>query len=143
MVRTPASVADVIRVLARQTEAPESFVIEVRALFTEKGISLDQEAGPFAEAIADAFLFEEQVRRQAESALAGLVELERQRELLHEGARREINRLVVLRDTLQFASEQFQRNLARLRGKNLDFPRRPRVSDDLPGPLLPGPTELN
>lgn len=142
MERTPASVGDVIRVLARQTEAPESFVNDVKALFTGKGISLDQAAAPFAEAIADAFLREEQVRRQAEAALASLADLEQLNRQFSEQTRKELNRVVVLRDTLQFAAEQFQRNLDRF--QELKAPPRPirATPDDLPGPLLPGPSGL-
>ncbi len=58
----PRSIAEHIECLARLTGAPLSFVDQVRALFTTKGISLDAEATPFLEALDEAFRREEHIR---------------------------------------------------------------------------------
>jgi hypothetical protein len=62
MLRLPRSIAEHIDTLARLTGAPLSFVDQVRELFLAKGISLDTAAGPFLEALEEAFRREERIR---------------------------------------------------------------------------------
>ncbi|HXV76259.1 MAG TPA: hypothetical protein VD788_08065 [Candidatus Polarisedimenticolaceae bacterium] len=66
----PKSIGDQIHCLARLTGAPESFVYQVRALFTRKGISLEDDAAPYRRALEEAFVREECIRIGAEAPAA-------------------------------------------------------------------------
>jgi len=51
-----------IESLARLTGAPQSFVCQVRNLFSGKGIALDSDASPYVAALEEAFTREESIR---------------------------------------------------------------------------------
>jgi hypothetical protein len=67
---SPKSIAEQIDCLARLTDAPESFVSQVRELFERKGISLDEDAAPYVRALEEAFVREESIRIGAQQAAA-------------------------------------------------------------------------
>lgn len=69
------SIDDQIDCLARLTGAPGSFVQQVRALFTSKGISLDTDAKPFLRALEEAFRREETIRAGSAHAKSQIVRL--------------------------------------------------------------------
>jgi len=60
--REPKTLAEQINCLAQLTGAPDSFVIQVRELFSRKGILLDAHAGPYLQALEEAFKREESIR---------------------------------------------------------------------------------
>jgi hypothetical protein len=62
------SIAEQIDCLARLTGAPTTFVDQVRQLFTRKGISLEEDSGPYVKALEEAFIREESIRASAEQA---------------------------------------------------------------------------
>jgi hypothetical protein len=62
------SIAEQIDCLARLTGAPESFVDQVRELFTRKGISLEDDSAPYTKALEEAFIREESIRASARQA---------------------------------------------------------------------------
>ena len=64
----PKSISEQIDCLARLTGAPPAFVDQVKALFTTKGISFDEDATPYLKALEDAFRREETIRANAHSA---------------------------------------------------------------------------
>jgi hypothetical protein len=64
----PKSIAEEIEILARLTGAPTAFVEQVRALFTSKAISLDEEAEPFLPALEEAFRREQTIRTSSAEA---------------------------------------------------------------------------
>lgn len=68
------SIGDQIDNLATLTGAPGSFVDQVRALFTRKGISLDEDCTPYLRALEEAFIREESIRAGADTARAAFVE---------------------------------------------------------------------
>jgi len=70
------SINEHIRALARATGAPGSFVEQVRALFVTKGISLDEEAAPFLDALDEAFRREARIRLDAQRTQAHLARIE-------------------------------------------------------------------
>ena len=76
MMQDLRSIAEEIECLARTTGAPLSFVDQVRALFIVKGISLLAEAGPFLEALEEAFRREERIRNSTYRARQNLVKLQ-------------------------------------------------------------------
>ena len=67
------SIAEQIDCLARLTGAPSSFVDQVRELFTRKGLSLEDDSGPYVRALEEAFIREESIRASAQQARTGLV----------------------------------------------------------------------
>jgi hypothetical protein len=71
----PGSIADHIECLARLTGAPDTFVVQVKALFGRKGISLDEDAAPYQKALDEAFRREENIRFSAKRARANLVSM--------------------------------------------------------------------
>src|SRR5262245_9682028 len=72
----PKSISEQIDCLARLTGAPRSFVTQVRALFTRKGISLDTDATPYVRALEDAFRREETIRVSAQRAKQNMTKLQ-------------------------------------------------------------------
>jgi len=66
------SIADQIDCLARLTGAPQSFVDQVRDLFTRKGISLDEDSTPYLGALEEAFIREESIRASSTVATASV-----------------------------------------------------------------------
>jgi hypothetical protein len=75
MTYEPRSIADHIACLARLTGAPDSFVVQVKALFGRKGISLDEDATPYQKALEEAFRREENIRFSAKRARANLASM--------------------------------------------------------------------
>jgi len=65
MVWEPKSIEEQIECLARLTGAPESFVGQVKVLFLNKGIALDEDATPYVNALEEAFRREEAIRAGA------------------------------------------------------------------------------
>ena len=64
----PKSLAEQISCLAQLTGAPETFVVQVKELFSRKGIRLDSDAGPYLKALEEAFKREESIRYSTERA---------------------------------------------------------------------------
>ena len=71
----PRTLNEHIDCLARLTGANESFVTQVRSLFTSKGISLDADAGPFVQALEEAFRREEGIRSSPYKARQSLAKI--------------------------------------------------------------------
>jgi len=71
----PKSIEEHIDCLARLTDAPGSFVEQVRALFTSKGIALDTDATPFLKALDEAFRREENIRASSLRAKDSITKL--------------------------------------------------------------------
>lgn len=64
----PKTLAEQISCLAQLTGAPQTFVVQVRELFSRKGIPLDSHAGPYLRALEEAFKREENIRCTTERA---------------------------------------------------------------------------
>ena len=72
---TDRTIHDEIEALARLTGAPDLFVRQVRDLFERKGISLDDDVAPYASALEEAFVREEQIRAHAARARENLTRI--------------------------------------------------------------------
>ena len=68
------SIGDQIDSLATITGAPESFVDQVRELFTRKGISLEDDCAPYLRALEEAFIREESIRAGASTARQAFID---------------------------------------------------------------------
>ena len=64
----PKTLAEQISCLAQLTGAPQTFVLQVKELFSRKGIPLDSDAGPYLKALEEAFKREESIRCTTERA---------------------------------------------------------------------------
>jgi len=72
----PKTIGEHIECLARMTSAPDSFVDQVRTLFSCKGIALDDDATPYAAALDEAFTREECIRATTRRARLSVVKLQ-------------------------------------------------------------------
>jgi len=77
MSRRGVRLGDHIEALARRTDAPSSYVEKVRSLFTARGVSMDEDAAPYREALDEVFLRQQAIRRIVAEAMANKVQLER------------------------------------------------------------------
>jgi hypothetical protein len=73
----PKSIADHIDCLARITGAPDTFVTQVKQLFTSKGIPLETCADPYIKALDEAFRREERIRAGSQRARQNISQLSR------------------------------------------------------------------
>ena len=64
----PKTLEEQIACLAQLTGAPKSFVLQVKELFSRKGIRLDSDAAPYLKALEEAFRREENIRTTTEKA---------------------------------------------------------------------------
>jgi hypothetical protein len=78
MDRENISIGSHINRLARETGASSSFVSRVRDLFSRKGISLEADGGPYAEALENAFVRERMIRARAEETRERIEKLQDQ-----------------------------------------------------------------
>jgi hypothetical protein len=72
----PKTISEHIECLARMTGAPDSFVDQVRTLFSSKGISLEDDATPYVSALDEAFTREECIRSTTYRAHKSVVKLQ-------------------------------------------------------------------
>jgi hypothetical protein len=72
----PKTIDQQIDCLARLTGAPDSFVTQVRDLFSSKGIPLDADASPYVGALEEAFTREESIRSTTDRARGNVARLQ-------------------------------------------------------------------
>ena len=137
----PKTIAEQIDCLARLTNAPSSFVGQVRELFSRKGISLDDDATPYLKALEEAFRREEVIRTNARRA-------ERERKKVNASVQRigneyakQIRRLKQTRRSLRKAAEGARSNSVQVAipGNHRTFVTPPQREDI---PMVPGPDDL-
>jgi hypothetical protein len=146
----PKSIGGQIECLARLTGAPESFVEQVRALFLNKGISLDEQVEPYMGALEEAFLRERSIRSSTGKARDNLQRLQKQFNRLGEAYRRQLGQLKEIRRSLESYSrlraDQHARALKKkTRPKVVVAVRRPSVVTRLQRDgraMVPGPKEV-
>ncbi len=146
MRQPPVSIADHIDCLARITGAPVSFVDQVRALFRAKGISLDQNATPFIEALEEAFRREECIRSSTYRARQNLAKLQENFQKIGRAYVQQLANVKVRSDApapklrrRASAGREPRTTQITIHGDHRTFVTRPE-REDLP--LVPGPEEL-
>jgi hypothetical protein len=97
----PKSILQQIECLARLTGASESFVGQVKALFTQKGISLDEDASPYLHALEEAFRREESIRSNSSRARKSLSGLQSNFNKIGQAYVKQIDQLRKMRSNLQ------------------------------------------
>jgi hypothetical protein len=146
----PKSIGGQIECLARLTGAPETFVEQVRALFLNKGISLDEEVAPYVAALEEAFLRERKIRSSTGKARQNLQRLQNQFNRLGDAYRKQLGQLKEIRRSLEAYSQVRADQQARGRKKKV----RPTVVVSVRRPsvvtrpqrdgrsMVPGPEDL-
>ena len=114
---TPSTIAEHIDCLARLTGAPDSFIEQVRALFTMKGISLDDEVEPFLEALEEAFRREECIRASAERSRKNLTKIQDSFRRVGKAYVDQLSQLKKIKSSLQKQSSGVRRQAVRSRPK--------------------------
>jgi hypothetical protein len=144
----PKTIAEQIECLARLTGAPQSFVCQVKDLFSKKGIPLSADAAPYIKALEEAFKREETIRTNAQRARRNIERLADNFTKIGKSYVRQLEQLQKIKANLRSqAAAKAQRPRERLS----ELPSRtgiepgsrhfmtPQVSDELP--LVPGPEE--
>ena len=101
MTQHPKTLEEHIDCLARLTGATDSFVSQVRTLFTSKGISLDTDAGPFLPALEEAFRREEGIRSSSFSARQNIERIQENFQRVGKAYVEQISQLKKLQKNLQ------------------------------------------
>ena len=118
MARVSNTIGSHINRLARETGASSSFVTRVRELFSRKGISLDSDGQPYAQALENAFMRERMIRDRAEETR---------------------ERIEKLQDQLVEVSSTFQTHLERLKKIQSALNRRFPTGESNRSRLTPAP----
>ena len=147
MLHEPKSIAEHIECLSRLTSAPNNFVDQVRQLFVDKGISLDNEAAPFLPALEEAFKREETIRCSTRRAREGLSSIHDNFRKVGKAYVEQLSQLKKIQSSLQQQSQRLRQKMANKRGKTThvtisgdhrSFVTRPE-REELP--MVPGPSE--
>jgi hypothetical protein len=129
------------------TGAPGSFVDQVRALFTSKGIPLDHDATPFLKALEEAFRREENIRASSTRAKHHMAKLRDNFRKVGQAYVDQLSQLRRLQSSLQEQSRRLHKKVSPRRraetrvtipGDHRTVVTRP-VREQLP--LVPGPEE--
>lgn len=141
----PKTLAEQIQCLARLTGAPRSFVMQVKELFSRKGISLDAHAEPYLKALEEAFRREENIRCTTERARTHIQKLQQNFNRIGEAYVKQLAELRRLRGGSAAVDrwrdpdfEEVSDEIAIPGGDHRTFVS-PRQTDRLP--LVPGPKE--
>ncbi len=148
MTYEPKTISDQIECLARLTGAPDSFVDQVKCLFSNKGIDLDDNASPYLDALEDAFRREESIRCSSFRARENIAKLQHNFQKVGKAYVKQISQLKKIQSSLQEQSRRLRRASGRVRsnkthvtikGDHRTYVTRPE-RDDLP--MVPGPKEV-
>ena len=141
----PKSIEQQIDCLARLTGAPESFILQVKALFEKKGIPLETDARPYVRALEQAFRREHSIRTGTARARQQAVGTEKNFAKIGEAYVRQAERLRRLDAPPRPAGRGAQsRAGARVRNVTIQGDHRtyvaPTQRDEFP--MVPGPSDL-
>jgi hypothetical protein len=143
----PKTIADHIDCLARLTGAPRSFVLQVKDLFSRKGISLEADAAPYLAALEEAFRREESIRASARRARRNIARTHENFSKIGRNYVRQFERMRKMQSNLRGAASKARPRRATrgTGGAQIAIPGDHRSivtrqeSDDLP--MVPGPKE--
>jgi hypothetical protein len=137
MARAEQTIAELIEELARETEAPASFVDQVSTLFAQKGIPLDTDGSPYADAIRQTFLSDAQLRASTARARAHLGELKDRMQRLGEAWERQLGEVSRIKASLEQRLLEARRHAMWVRARGAA------VVETAPRPfIVPGPKDL-
>ena len=141
----PKSLSEQISCLAQLTGAPQSFVMQVKELFSRKGISLDSDAGPYLKALEQAFKREENIRCTTERARDNIKRLQSNFNRIGEAYVKQLAELKKMRSGMSASSSARRKGSADSRdevsipgGNHRSFVTPPQTDKF---PMVPGPKE--
>ncbi|NIM01062.1 MAG: hypothetical protein GTN89_09175 [Acidobacteria bacterium] len=137
--REPKTLAEQISVLAQLTGAPQTFVLQVKELFSRKGIPLDSDAGPYLKALEEAFKREESIRCTTERARDNIKRLQNNFNRIGEAYVKQLAELNKLRGGAQKKKGAAGSSEVQIPGGNHRSFVTPAQSDKFP--MVPGPKE--
>lgn len=145
MVWEPRTIEEQIECLARLTEAPESFVGQVKVLFLNKGIALEEDATPYIKALEEAFKREEAIRSSSQKVKQQVANTQKNFRQIGRDYVTQLERLKKIRTDLQqtnravrAGSSESKLTEVRIPGNHRSFVTGPQ-RDQMP--LVPGPEE--
>ena len=147
MIFEPKTIGEHIKCLARMTGAPESFVGQVRGLFSTKGISLDEDASPYVNALEEAFRREESIRTSSRRARHNIARLQDNFNRIGKAYVQQLEQLHRVRTNLspQGRRETKAASVTRKTGTELAIPGDHRTYVTRPQteemPMVPGPKD--
>lgn len=144
MTTDPKSIDEHIECLARLTGAPDSFVTQVKELFTRKGITLDTDATPYLIPLEEAFQREEAIRADAKYTRQSVQRLQDNFNKLRHTYTKQLEQLRSIQASLRGQTTAKQKSsgklrAVRIRGERHVYTTRT-VFDELP--MVPGPDDL-
>jgi hypothetical protein len=129
--------------LAALTGAPGEFVERIRALFSNKGISLDGDSAPYQSALEQAFRREQSIRLSAQQTRRNLDRLQSQLSQFNEACRRQIGRLKELQGAVERREAERQPSAAQARRIQIvEIDERALRVRRVRAVMVPGPKEL-
>ncbi len=138
----PKTIEQQIDCLARLSGASESFICQVKALFTKKGIPLDSDAAPYQKALEDAFHREEAIRVTSQRARKCLVELHENFGKIGHAYVKQVEQLRKIQSNLRDQARKLRKKTDKqsvtIRGDHRSYVTKPQP-DSLP--MVPGPEE--
>jgi flagellar capping protein FliD len=143
------TIAERIDSLSRRTNAPSTFVRQVRTLFSSKGISLEEDSTPYLTALEQAFRREESIRRSTLRTRRNLTRVQKNFSSIMENYRKQFSHLERIKRALQNQSTRMAAGAAKGKGKKpavVVYSSNPRAfvtrqeKDEMP--MVPGPEEL-
>jgi len=145
MVWEPKTIDEQIECLARLTEAPESFVGQVKVLFLNKGIDLEEDATPYLKALEEAFKREEAIRSSSRRVKRQVATTQQNFRQIGRDYVTQLERLKKIRTdlqqnnrTLRSGSSESKLTEVRIPGNHRSFVTNPQ-RDQMP--MVPGPEE--
>jgi len=133
-----------IEALAHETEAPATFIEQVRNLFLTKGIPLGDDSTPYLLALGEAFRREEHIRRSTLTAKQNLDRLQTHFSRIGNQYRKQLEQLQKIKRTLERHSRHIE---SRSRhgawsDKSLETPSLVTRTEKDGRVMVPGPDEV-
>jgi hypothetical protein len=139
----PKSIAEEIEILARLTGAPSAFVEQVRALFTNKAISLDEAVEPFLPALEEAFRCEQTIRASSTDARRHVARMQEDLGRTRDLCRDQAGQLRKARAHLETSARRIRESGERLEAAAFALGIRRGFQREIDlDPIVPGPKDI-
>jgi ABC-type transporter Mla subunit MlaD len=138
----PKTIDEQIESLAQLTGATESFVGQVKSLFTKKGISLGSDATPYLRALEEAFRREESIRTNSQRAKESIAALQQNFSKIGQAYVRQVEQLKKIQSNLRDQTNRLRRQDTEGESETKPGGRyvTRRQREDFP--MVPGPEEV-
>lgn len=144
----PKTISDQIECLARLTGATDSFVCQVKALFTRKGIPLEADSSPYVKALEEAFRREESIRANSQRARESISALHQNFSKVGQAYVKQVEQLKKIQSNLREQTQKLRRDRrpgkpapqsVRIKGDHRTYVTRQQRDGY---PMVPGPKDV-